>query len=117
MLVSVQAAVVISGGSGAWNSPAHDAYENAKSSREHNDALCTTGRGCAALGGGAYGAEAFPVGTGAASFVGAHSVEGMGKRVEDKNLGEVRRRIYLRAPAALDDHISRTKAWLRGVAR
>ena len=53
----------------------------------------------------------------AAAFVGVHTYEGGGKRVEDEDLGEVRCCLYLHTLAALDDHITWNQAWLRGVAR
>ena len=63
-------------------------------------------------------AESIPCipGAGAAAFVGVHTNEGFGKRVEDEDLGEVRGCLYLHTLAAMDDHITWNQAWLRGVA-
>ena len=44
------------------------------------------------------------------------SVEDVGRKVENEDLAEVKRCLYLRALAAMDDHITRTQGWLRGEA-
>ena len=53
---------------------------------------------------------------GTAVFVGAHLIEDVGRRVEDEDLTEVKRCLYLHALAALDNGVTQTQGWLKRVA-
>ena len=55
-------------------------------------------------------------GAGATAFGGAHTVADVRKRVENDDISGVRHPLYLRAQATMDDHVTRTEAWQRGVA-
>ena len=56
------------------------------------------------------------LGAGAAAFLGARLIEDAGRMVEEEDLAEVKRRLYKRALAAMDDCDTWTQGWLKRVA-